>query len=144
MCNGQDVGKKATEWRTSRQAWLDSHLTPTIAAMTDRVANLVCCPASQQESLQVLSYGLRQKYDVHLDAFDPKFYQQKPGERSCRSVPSHENFDFRWAISGLTERCGPARRPFRLPGADRPGAPEPISHGTASAIRRRFCFLHLF
>jgi prolyl 4-hydroxylase len=74
----KDVGKDASEWRTSRQAWLDSHLTPTIAAMTERVARLVACPASYQEALQVLSYGLRQKYDVHLDAFDPQFYQQKP------------------------------------------------------------------
>jgi hypothetical protein len=56
--------------------------------MTDRVANLVCCPASQQESLQVLSYGLRQKYDVHLDAFDPTFYQQKPGEPELQSRPN--------------------------------------------------------
>ena len=74
----KDLGKKATEWRTSRQAWLESDMTPTIAAMSERVARLVACPASYQESLQVLSYALRQKYDVHLDAFDPQFYQQKP------------------------------------------------------------------
>jgi prolyl 4-hydroxylase len=74
----KDLGKDAKEWRTSRQAWLESDLTPTISAMTDRVARLVSCPPEYQESLQVLSYGLRQKYDVHLDAFDPQFYQQKP------------------------------------------------------------------
>ena len=72
-----DVGKPSSEWRTSRQAWLGSADTPVIAQLTQRVAALVAVPAAYQESLQVLTYGLRQKYDVHLDAFDPKFYQKK-------------------------------------------------------------------
>ena len=61
-----------------RRCTIISHFGLNFAAMSERVARLVACPASYQESLQVLSYALRQKYDVHLDAFDPQFYQQKP------------------------------------------------------------------
>jgi hypothetical protein len=64
----KDVGKPSSQWRTSRQAWLGAQDTATISELTDRVAALVSVPASYQESLQVLSYALRQKYDVHLGA----------------------------------------------------------------------------
>lgn len=71
-----DVGKASSNWRTSKQAWLNGRQTATITTLTERVAKLTCVPETFQEPLQVLQYGNGQKYDTHLDAFDPRFYQE--------------------------------------------------------------------
>ncbi|CAK4646015.1 hypothetical protein AeMF1_009871 [Aphanomyces euteiches] len=64
-----DVGKPATEWRTSTTYFLPSHGHPKLEALDQRVADLVKVDESHQEHVQVLRYELNQKYDAHLDYF---------------------------------------------------------------------------
>ena len=67
--NDADVGKPATDWRTSTQTWLHSANDPLIAQIDQRVAVLTRVPLEHQEDVQVLRYLDGQKYNVHLDAF---------------------------------------------------------------------------
>ena len=73
----KDVGKDDATWRTSRQAWLETDATVVTRGLSERVAAVLSVPIIYQESLQVLNYGPAQKYDVHLDAFDPHFYSEQ-------------------------------------------------------------------
>jgi prolyl 4-hydroxylase len=72
--NDADVGKPATEWRTSTQTWLRSASDALIAQIDQRVEALTRVPIAHQEDVQVLRYLTSQKYNVHLDAFDPSLY----------------------------------------------------------------------
>ncbi|RQM22976.1 hypothetical protein B5M09_005759 [Aphanomyces astaci] len=79
--NDDDVGKPATEWRTSTTYFLSSKGHPTLEGIDQRVADLVKVDVSHQEDVQVLRYvimpcptmdtmyQLNQKYDAHLDYF---------------------------------------------------------------------------
>jgi prolyl 4-hydroxylase len=87
-----DHGKSDSEWRTSKTHWLTQDhvdavrpaLCPNscppdlIAAIDARVANLTRVPASHQEAVQVLTYGVGGKYDAHMDPMEPKDLQQMP------------------------------------------------------------------
>lgn len=70
-----DVGKPATEWRTSTQHWLLSTGKPWLQAIDKRVEDLTRIDASHQEHVQVLRYQPGQKYDAHHDFFDIASYQ---------------------------------------------------------------------
>ena len=74
----KDKGKPATEWRTSSTYFLATSAHPRLKAIDKRCEDLVKVPASHQEEAQVLRYELSQKYDAHLDWFNPIHYQQSP------------------------------------------------------------------
>jgi prolyl 4-hydroxylase len=70
----KDAGRPASDFRTSQTTFLRS----TDDFMVDidyRTSSLVRLPRSHQESVQVLRYGLGEKYDNHHDYFDPRAYQ---------------------------------------------------------------------
>jgi len=73
----KDVGKPATEWRTSTQTWLSSRGNDKIRNIDERVAKLTHIPMPHQEQVQVLRYELSQKYDSHHDCFDPVHYPSR-------------------------------------------------------------------
>lgn len=58
--------------RISSQAWLEDSDDPVVAALSQKVANLVGLPVSYQESLQVARYLPGGKFEPHYDACDEK------------------------------------------------------------------------
>lgn len=74
----KDVGKAATEWRTSSTYFMASKGHAPLAAIDARVAELTKVPTSHQELVQVLRYREGEKYDAHHDYFDPKLYAKDP------------------------------------------------------------------
>jgi hypothetical protein len=87
--------------RTSKQTWLSGVET---AALTERVARLVAIPPTHQEPLQVLQYVNGQKYDTHLDAFDPAFYQT-----NAAMLKSIDQGYRNRMVSSVFKRCRAAR-----------------------------------
>jgi prolyl 4-hydroxylase len=78
--NDADRGKADDEFRTSTQAWVSSAESAVIQEIDRRVQAVTGVPVSHQEEVQVLNYGPTQKYNAHLDCFDPSMYQQQPRE----------------------------------------------------------------
>jgi len=70
----KDIGKKATEWRTSETYFMASKNHDILKNIDHRVSSLTKVPISHQELVQVLKYGEGGKYDAHHDYFDPKLY----------------------------------------------------------------------
>eukprot|EP01052_Picozoa_sp_SAG31_P010926 SAG31_NODE_608_length_13576_cov_23.757290_6_plen_147_part_00 len=66
-----DIGKPATNWRTSTQARLPNRADSVVTGIERRVHGLMRVPEDQGEPLQVLRYLAGQKYDAHNDFFDP-------------------------------------------------------------------------
>lgn len=70
----KDAGRPASDFRTSQTTFVRA----TDEFMVDidhRTSSLVRLPRSHQESVQVLRYGVGEKYDNHHDYFDPLAYQ---------------------------------------------------------------------
>ncbi len=70
-----DVGKAASNWRTSQSTFLSARNDPILIDIEHRTASLTRVPRSHQEYVQVLRYGSTEKYDAHHDFFDPAHYQ---------------------------------------------------------------------
>jgi len=69
--------KKHTQhssFRTSRQAWLENGLSPVVALLDQRVANLTRVPASHNEAAQLLRYDGGQYYHAHMDWAELELY----------------------------------------------------------------------
>jgi prolyl 4-hydroxylase len=70
----KDAGRPASDFRTSQTCFLRDR----DAILTDidyRTASLIRIPRDHQEDVQVLRYGLEEKYDSHHDFFDASLYQ---------------------------------------------------------------------
>jgi prolyl 4-hydroxylase len=70
-----DVGKAASNWRTSQSTFLSAKNDPILIDVEHRTASLTRVPRNHQEYVQVLRYGSTEKYDAHHDFFDPAHYQ---------------------------------------------------------------------
>mmetsp|Transcript_379 Transcript_379/g.726 ORF Transcript_379/g.726 Transcript_379/m.726 type:complete len:512 (+) Transcript_379:136-1671(+) len=70
-----DVGRAASDWRTSQSTFLSAKDDPILKEIEDRTASLTGVPRNHQEYVQVLRYGHTEKYDSHHDYFDPKDYK---------------------------------------------------------------------
>jgi prolyl 4-hydroxylase len=73
-----DIGRPASDFRTSQTTFLDSnrdHQDPILTDIDYRTASLIRIPRNHQEPVQVLRYGISEKYSSHHDFFDPKSYQ---------------------------------------------------------------------
>jgi len=73
-----DIGRPASDFRTSQSTFLPSHNSDVLAGIDDRTASLVRIPQTHQEHVQVLRYGLTEHYDSHHDYFNPELYQKDP------------------------------------------------------------------
>ena len=73
-----DVGKAASNWRTSQSTFLSALGDPILMQIDDRTASLTRVPRNHQEYVQVLRYGHTEKYDAHHDYFDPESYRSDP------------------------------------------------------------------
>eukprot|EP00527_Entomoneis_sp_CCMP2396_P001295 CAMPEP_0198155066 /NCGR_PEP_ID=MMETSP1443-20131203/68941_1 /TAXON_ID=186043 /ORGANISM="Entomoneis sp., Strain CCMP2396" /LENGTH=501 /DNA_ID=CAMNT_0043821803 /DNA_START=180 /DNA_END=1685 /DNA_ORIENTATION=- len=74
-----DEGRPASDFRTSQSTYLqDFQDNNFLLDINDRVASLTRIPRNHQENVQVLRYGLNEKYDHHTDFFPPEFYQNDP------------------------------------------------------------------
>jgi prolyl 4-hydroxylase len=73
----KDVGRPASDFRTSQTGFLmgDDEMLRDIDF---RTASLVRVPVDHQEHVQVLRYGLKEKYDSHHDFFDAQLYKNDP------------------------------------------------------------------
>jgi len=71
----KDKGRPSSDFRTSQSTFLNSRGGPELKAIDDRTASLVRIPRMHQEYAQVLKYEKDEKYDTHLDYFDPAMYQ---------------------------------------------------------------------
>lgn len=65
---GDKSGYKSTG-RTGSNCWLKHDASPTTAKIVKRVAGLLGVPPSHAESLQVIYYGVTQKYSNHYDGW---------------------------------------------------------------------------
>eukprot|EP00545_Synedropsis_sp_CCMP1620_P005314 CAMPEP_0119006658 /NCGR_PEP_ID=MMETSP1176-20130426/2442_1 /TAXON_ID=265551 /ORGANISM="Synedropsis recta cf, Strain CCMP1620" /LENGTH=445 /DNA_ID=CAMNT_0006958609 /DNA_START=73 /DNA_END=1407 /DNA_ORIENTATION=- len=73
----KDKGRPASDFRTSQSTFLG----PTykgLAGVDQRTASLVRIPITHQEHVQVLRYGYTEKYNAHMDYFDPAHYKNDP------------------------------------------------------------------
>lgn len=70
-----DVGKAASNWRTSQSTFLSAQGDQILMDIEHRTASLTRVPRSHQEHVQVLRYGHTEKYDAHHDYFDPESYR---------------------------------------------------------------------
>ena len=70
-----DIGKAASEWRTSQSTFLSAQEDQILTDIEYRTASLTRVPRNHQEYVQVLRYGTNEKYDAHHDYFDPRSYQ---------------------------------------------------------------------
>ena len=74
------VGEKdVQEVRTSMQTWLDPSRAG-VSKIRSRLEDLT--GVKEGELLQVLHYGIGQKYDAHNDFFDPKLYGAQASNRA--------------------------------------------------------------
>ena len=71
----KDKGRPASDFRTSQSFFLKAN-DEIMHALEERTASLTRVPKTHQEHTQVLRYGHTEKYDAHLDWFDPELYQQ--------------------------------------------------------------------
>jgi prolyl 4-hydroxylase len=69
------------EVRTSTQAWLDPKELPA-KPVVDRLLELTGFEPGAHELLQVLHYGIGQKYDAHTDYFPPSKYGPQTTNRA--------------------------------------------------------------
>jgi prolyl 4-hydroxylase len=75
----KDKGKPASDFRTSQSTFLSSKKHQRLTDIDHRTASLTRIPWAHQEHVQVLRYGLNEKYDSHTDFFDPSLYKNDPG-----------------------------------------------------------------
>jgi prolyl 4-hydroxylase len=76
----KDAGRPASDFRTSQSTFLSSKKHKGLLQDIDhRTASLTRIPWEHQEQVQVLRYGLNEKYDSHTDFFDPSLYKNDPG-----------------------------------------------------------------
>jgi prolyl 4-hydroxylase len=73
-----DAGRPASDFRTSQTTFLDAGRDPILIDIDYRTASLVRLPRNHQESVQVLRYGVTERYVSHHDYFDPTLYQNDP------------------------------------------------------------------
>jgi prolyl 4-hydroxylase len=74
----KDVGKPASEWRTSQSTFLRAAEDEMMIDLERRTASLTRISRTHQEDLQVLRYEVGQKYSAHTDYFDARNYQKDP------------------------------------------------------------------
>lgn len=74
----KDKGRPASDFRTSQSAFLGGEPSKVIDRIDLRTASLVRIPQSHQEYVQVLRYGYTEKYNAHMDFFDPRSYKNDP------------------------------------------------------------------
>lgn len=74
----KDAGRPASDFRTSQTTFVRAS-DDFMIDIDYRTSSLVRLPRSHQESVQVLRYGLGEKYDNHHDYFDPRAYQSDQG-----------------------------------------------------------------
>jgi len=70
-----------SEVRTSSQTWLSTD-HPVTKDIVKRIFELTGFPEGSSEMMQVLRYEKGQKYDAHLDYFDPKLYGPQTTNRA--------------------------------------------------------------
>jgi prolyl 4-hydroxylase len=74
-----DAGRPASDFRTSQTTFLDANNDPILIDIDYRTASLVRVPRHHQEPVQVLRYGLTERYAAHHDYFSPDLYRNDPG-----------------------------------------------------------------
>ena len=73
--------------RTGETAWPDRSAYPILQDLSERIAGWTGIPASHQEPLQMVHYGVGFEYKAHFDAFPPgSACLQTGGNRVCTLV----------------------------------------------------------
>lgn len=80
----KDKDRPASDFRTSQSTFLASRGDDLLTDIDYRTASLVRIPRIHQEHVQVLRYGLSEKYDAHHDWFNPAYYQND--KNTLRSI----------------------------------------------------------
>eukprot|EP00911_Craspedida_sp_UC1_P000827 UC1_evm1s635 len=77
-----DQGRDATDWRVSKQYFMNSHGRPFMQTVERRVQDLMRVPATHAEDAQILLYGPNGFYSAHHDYFNPGEYANNPSMMS--------------------------------------------------------------
>ncbi|CAI5471449.1 unnamed protein product [Closterium sp. Yama58-4] len=81
VVDGVDGHVSVSAVRTSSGMFMEKGEDDVIARIEQRIAVWTFLPLANQESLQVLRYGVGQKYDPHHDYFDDPLHKQRGGHR---------------------------------------------------------------
>ncbi|CAI5529135.1 unnamed protein product [Closterium sp. Naga37s-1] len=81
VVDGVDGHVSVSTVRTSSGMFMEKGEDDVIARIEQRIAVWTFLPLANQESLQVLRYGVGQKYDSHHDYFDDPLHKQRGGHR---------------------------------------------------------------
>lgn len=67
-------GTAHSQFRTSKQAWLDNSLSPLIERLDQRISRLTRVPAAHNEPVQLLRYAQSNYYHAHMDWTELELY----------------------------------------------------------------------
>ncbi|GJP35710.1 hypothetical protein CLOM_g9241 [Closterium sp. NIES-68] len=81
VVDGVDGHVSVSQVRTSSGMFMEKGEDEVIKRIEERIAVWTFLPLANQESLQVLRYGVGQKYDAHHDYFDDPKHLQRGGHR---------------------------------------------------------------
>ena len=99
-----DAGRPASDFRTSQTTFLDAQDDPILIDIDYRTASLVRIPRNHQESVQVLRYGITERYAAHHDYFNPELYQNDPNTLSLTQNGRRNRFaTVFWYLSTVEE-----------------------------------------
>eukprot|EP00931_Biecheleriopsis_adriatica_P078435 TRINITY_DN51896_c0_g1_i1.p1 TRINITY_DN51896_c0_g1~~TRINITY_DN51896_c0_g1_i1.p1 ORF type:complete len:262 (+),score=51.25 TRINITY_DN51896_c0_g1_i1:67-786(+) len=86
-------GKRSSEFRTSKQAWLKNHMSPVVLELDERTSRLTRIPASHNEPVQILRYDEGNFYHGHMDWTELELY---PDQKSIW-IDRHMGYENRLA-----------------------------------------------
>ncbi|CAI5999627.1 unnamed protein product [Closterium sp. NIES-65] len=81
VTDSEDGHSEVSEVRTSSGMFLDKGEDAVVRAIEDRISLWTFLPLENQESLQILRYGVGQQYEAHHDYFDDPVNTQQGGHR---------------------------------------------------------------
>ncbi len=82
-----DGGSVVDSIRTSTGTFLHSSEDEVVAGVQRRIAEFSMLPVENQEALQVLHYGMHEKYGAHMDTFfDARLTTRELGQQRCATA----------------------------------------------------------
>ncbi|GJP32035.1 hypothetical protein CLOM_g16579 [Closterium sp. NIES-68] len=81
VTDSEDGHSEVSAVRTSSGMFLDKAEDAVVRAIEDRISLWTFLPVENQESLQILRYGVGQQYEAHHDYFDDPVNTQQGGHR---------------------------------------------------------------
>jgi len=87
----KNSGREVSDGRTNQMTFLNHGLDSRVDSLVLKISKLIGLPKAHAESLQVINYQIGERYDPHLDTFDPykegeKVFVAKSGQRIATAL----------------------------------------------------------